>query len=184
MAVPQGSSPELGPEGLDRPTQLMQPVGVLIVGTGHAGAQAATALRQHGFEGSILMVGRDREPPYERPPLSKECLAGEKPFEHLYIRPPTFWAEKDIELLLDQTVTQVDPVSKRVMLLSGNSPASLSAPSLPTLPERSPIFVPGSRAAWHTPPAGPDTYRHRECRLDTDRRRPGSGVPCRSGPVG
>ena len=43
----------------------------IIVGAGHGGAQAAIALRQQGFEGSILMIGRDPEPPYERPPLSK-----------------------------------------------------------------------------------------------------------------
>ncbi|MGB3796024.1 MAG: FAD-dependent oxidoreductase, partial [Alteraurantiacibacter sp.] len=45
---------------------------VVIVGTGHGGAQAAIALRQNGFEGSIQMIGRDPMPPYERPPLSKE----------------------------------------------------------------------------------------------------------------
>ena len=56
---------------------------VVIVGAGHGGAQAAIALRQQGFEGSILMVGRDREPPYERPPLSKEYLAREKEIERI-----------------------------------------------------------------------------------------------------
>ena len=56
---------------------------VIIVGTGHGGAQAAIALRQAGFEGSILMLGRDSEPPYERPPLSKEYFAGDKAFERM-----------------------------------------------------------------------------------------------------
>ncbi|MEO2040070.1 MAG: FAD-dependent oxidoreductase [Martelella sp.] len=50
---------------------------VIIVGSGHGGAQAAIALRQNGFEGSVLMVSRDSELPYERPPLSKEYLSGE-----------------------------------------------------------------------------------------------------------
>ena len=50
---------------------------IVIVGTGHGGAQAAIALRQNGFAGSILMVGRDAFPPYERPPLSKGYLARE-----------------------------------------------------------------------------------------------------------
>ena len=87
----------------------MRSADVVIVGTGHAGAQSAIALRQHGFEGSILMIGRDREPPYERPPLSKEYLAREKPFERLYIRPPSFWSDKGIELHLGQAVDQVGP---------------------------------------------------------------------------
>ena len=59
----------------------MEHYDVVIVGSGHGGAQAAIALRQNGHEGSILMVSRDRNPPYERPPLSKEYLADEKPFE-------------------------------------------------------------------------------------------------------
>ena len=49
---------------------------LVIVGTGHGGAQAAIALRQNGFDGSILMIGRDAEPPYERPPLSRNIFPG------------------------------------------------------------------------------------------------------------
>ena len=71
---------------------------VLIVGSGHGGAQAAIALRQHGFAGSVAIVGREAELPYERPPLSKEYLAREKPFERLLIRPAQFWADKGEEL--------------------------------------------------------------------------------------
>ncbi|WP_271439794.1 NAD(P)/FAD-dependent oxidoreductase [Pontixanthobacter luteolus] len=89
---------------------------VLIVGTGHAGAQAAIALRQNGHDGTIIMVGREKEPPYERPPLSKEYLAGEKPFERLYIRPPQFWADKDIDLRLGNGVIEIDALGKTVTL--------------------------------------------------------------------
>ena len=94
---------------------------VIIVGTGHGGAQAGIALRQNGFEGSILMIGRDREPPYERPPLSKEYLAGEKPFERVLIRPEKFWADKDIELLLGRSVTKVMPEMLEIQLSSGDT---------------------------------------------------------------
>jgi 3-phenylpropionate/trans-cinnamate dioxygenase ferredoxin reductase subunit len=55
----------------------MERYDALIVGTGHGGAQAAIALRQQGFNGSICMVSKDHVPPYERPPLSKEYLARE-----------------------------------------------------------------------------------------------------------
>ena len=61
---------------------------VLIVGGGHAGAQAAIALRQAGHAGTLAIVNAEPELPYERPPLSKDYLAGDKPFERLLIRPP------------------------------------------------------------------------------------------------
>lgn len=92
---------------------------VVIVGTGHGGAQAAIALRQNGFEGSILMIGRDRMPPYERPPLSKEYLAGDKPFERLLIRPEKFWQDKDVALMLGTSVTRIDPSAKELTLSKG-----------------------------------------------------------------
>jgi 3-phenylpropionate/trans-cinnamate dioxygenase ferredoxin reductase subunit len=94
---------------------------VAIVGTGHGGAQAAIALRQHGFAGSILLVGRDSVPPYERPPLSKEYLAGEKPFERLLIRPPAFWAERAIELMLEANVRSLDPATKTLAVSGGET---------------------------------------------------------------
>jgi len=73
---------------------------VLIVGGGHAGAQAAIALRQAGFVGSITIVGEERDLPYERPPLSKDYFSGEKTFERIRIRPPEFWAERNITMAL------------------------------------------------------------------------------------
>ena len=94
---------------------------VVIVGTGHGGAQAAIALRQHAFEGSILMIGRDDAPPYERPPLSKEYLAGDKGFERIMIRPEKFWADKDIALRLGAAVTGIDPASHTLTLSDGAS---------------------------------------------------------------
>ncbi|RIV87992.1 NAD(P)/FAD-dependent oxidoreductase [Aurantiacibacter zhengii] len=84
---------------------------VLIVGTGHAGAQVAVSLRQHGFEGKVTMLSRDRELPYERPPLSKEYLARDKPFERIMIRPARFWEDKGIDLRLEADVVGIDPVA-------------------------------------------------------------------------
>ena len=94
---------------------------VLIVGGGHAGAQAAIALRQNKFEGSIAIVSDEPELPYERPPLSKEYLAGEKTFDRLLIRPETFWAERDVTLLLGRRVTAVDAESHEVATEDGAS---------------------------------------------------------------
>ena len=99
----------------------MESADIVIVGAGHGGAQAALALRQNGFAGSIAMIGREAEPPYERPPLSKEYLAREKPFERLYIRPPALWAEKHIRMELSREVRAVDPVAKRLTLSGGET---------------------------------------------------------------
>jgi len=99
----------------------MQYPDVIIVGGGHGGAQAALALRQHGFEGSILVIGREPELPYERPPLSKEYLAREKPFERLHLRPAQVWADKKIEMLLGKTVTALDPAARTVALDDGST---------------------------------------------------------------
>lgn len=87
---------------------------VLIVGAGHGGAQAAIQLRQTGFGGPIAMIGDEPDLPYERPPLSKEYLAGDKPFDRMLVRPEAFWRERDIALLAASRVTRVDPAAKTV----------------------------------------------------------------------
>lgn len=92
---------------------------ILVVGAGHAGAQVVTALRQRGFAGSIALIGEEAELPYERPPLSKEYLAGDKPFERLLIKPATFWAERGIALLTGVRVTKVDVYESAVETESG-----------------------------------------------------------------
>ncbi|MGN3974549.1 NAD(P)/FAD-dependent oxidoreductase [Tsuneonella sp. SYSU-LHT278] len=97
----------------------MDSADVVIVGSGHGGAQAAIALRQQGFDGSILIIGRDPEPPYERPPLSKEYLAREKPFERILIRPPSFWEERGVRIMAGTAVIGVDPEAHVVKLGGG-----------------------------------------------------------------
>jgi len=87
---------------------------VLIVGAGYGGAQAASALRQNHFPGSIAIIGEEPDYPYERPPLSKDYLSGEKAFEHILIRRPAFWPENNIDMILGQSVVHVDPEARRV----------------------------------------------------------------------
>lgn len=99
----------------------MKKADVVIVGAGHGGAQCAIALRQNGFTGTIKVIGREPEYPYERPPLSKEYFAREKTFDRLYIRPPTFWAEKEVDFLLSTEVTAVDPAVHQLTLSNGET---------------------------------------------------------------
>jgi 3-phenylpropionate/trans-cinnamate dioxygenase ferredoxin reductase component len=81
---------------------------ILIIGAGQAGAQAAISLRQEGFTGSIRMVGEEPDLPYERPPLSKDYLAGEKTADRLLLRPPAFWAERKVEILTGVRIGHVN----------------------------------------------------------------------------
>ncbi len=94
---------------------------VLIVGAGHGGAQAAIALRQRKFEGTIAMIGEEPEIPYERPPLSKDYFAGEKTFERILIRPAAFWTEREVEMLTGRRVIAVDPQAHTVTTEGGET---------------------------------------------------------------
>jgi 3-phenylpropionate/trans-cinnamate dioxygenase ferredoxin reductase subunit len=87
---------------------------VVIVGAGHGGAQVAIMLRTQKFEGSIAIIGDERELPYERPPLSKEYFAGEKEFERIQLRPAKYWDERDVTMLLGKRVVSVDPAGHSV----------------------------------------------------------------------
>lgn len=94
---------------------------VVIVGAGHGGGQTAIALRQAKFAGTIALVGDEPELPYERPPLSKDYLAGDKSFERIMIRPAAFWSEREITMLTGRRVVMVDPTDKTVAFADGGS---------------------------------------------------------------
>jgi 3-phenylpropionate/trans-cinnamate dioxygenase ferredoxin reductase component len=93
---------------------------VLIVGAGHGGAQAAIALRSAGYAGSIGITGDEPEFPYERPPLSKEYLSGDKTFERILIRPESYWVEKQVTFALGQRVTAIAPEPHEVTMADGS----------------------------------------------------------------
>ncbi|WP_263588013.1 NAD(P)/FAD-dependent oxidoreductase [Sphingopyxis sp. GC21] len=93
---------------------------ILVVGGGHGGAQVAINLRQGGFTGSIAIVSDETEFPYERPPLSKEYFAGEKSVERIRLRPPAFWDDKRISLILGERVIEIDPAARQVTTRTGS----------------------------------------------------------------
>lgn len=97
----------------------MQHFDTLIVGGGHGGAGAAIALRQGGYKGSIAVIGAEPDLPYERPPLSKDYLSGEKTFERLLIRPPAFWTEREVRFFLGRVATLVDPWARQLKTADG-----------------------------------------------------------------
>src|ERR1700742_3326988 len=80
----------------------------LLIGGGLASANTARWLREEGADGEILLVGREPDPPYNRPNCSKGYLRGEEQREEAYFRPNEFWSEQNIELLTRTSVTAVD----------------------------------------------------------------------------
>ena len=92
---------------------------VLIVGGGHAGAQAAMNLRQQKFPGTVAIVGEEPELPYDRPPLSKEYFAGDKPWEKLLFHTAEGWALRHVTMLLGQRVVSFDPAARTVVTSDG-----------------------------------------------------------------
>jgi 3-phenylpropionate/trans-cinnamate dioxygenase ferredoxin reductase component len=97
------------------------PSTVLVVGAGLAGSRCAETLRAEGFEGRVLLIGEESAPPYERPALSKELLAGAREVEEIALRPPGFWAEQGIALLLGRRVVHVDVRARTALLGNGCS---------------------------------------------------------------
>ena len=91
---------------------------IAIVGASLAGSSAAATLREEGFDGRVVLIGAEPQPPYDRPPLSKNYLRGGMPFEKTLLRPPDFYREREIEMRLGTTVTRVDP-EKRTLELRG-----------------------------------------------------------------
>ncbi len=94
---------------------------ILIAGAGHGGAQCAIALRTAGFGGSIGMIADEGVPPYERPPLSKEYLAQDKPFERILLRPESYWADKGVSFISGARATDVAPAGRCVTLGDGRT---------------------------------------------------------------
>jgi 3-phenylpropionate/trans-cinnamate dioxygenase ferredoxin reductase subunit len=88
----------------------------VIVGASLAGAKAAEAVRDQGFDGRVVLIGDEPERPYERPPLTKDYLRGDSPREKAFVHPAFFYGARDIELFTNTTVTGVDPGRSRITL--------------------------------------------------------------------
>lgn len=93
----------------------------VIVGGGLAAAKAAETLRAEGFTGRVILIGDERDHPYERPPLSKGYLAGKEERDTVFVHEPAWYAQADVELHLGQTVTSVDREARCVHLGDGTS---------------------------------------------------------------
>jgi len=92
---------------------------VVIVGGGHAGGNLIASLRQAGFSGSITLVSDEDALPYHRPPLSKSWLKETTAINRLHLKPPNFYDEKLVDVVLGTKVDKIDTIAKKVFLESG-----------------------------------------------------------------
>jgi 3-phenylpropionate/trans-cinnamate dioxygenase ferredoxin reductase subunit len=117
------------------------PSNVVIAGAGLAGAKAAQALREEGYDGRIVLLGGEAERPYERPPLSKEYLRGESTAGDVYVHDEGFYDEHSIELRTTTAVASIDVGAativtgggerlpyERLLLATGARPRRLTLP--------------------------------------------------------
>ena len=118
----------------------------MIVGGGHAGGQAAARLRQAGYAGELVIVGEEPHVPYQRPPLSKQYLAGEQGLDRVELRAERFYLDKGIELRRGVRVAGLHPQAHTVTLEDG---AALRYDKLllATGARAKPLDVPGAHLA-------------------------------------
>ena len=83
-------------------------MGIVIVGGGHAAGQAAASIRQEGYDAELILIGAEPHIPYQRPPLSKQYLAGEQPLDKVLLRPEKFYVDRTIDLRTGITVENID----------------------------------------------------------------------------
>ena len=116
---------------------------VVIVGAGLAGANTAFALREHGFDGRVTVVGDEPEWPYERPPLSKTYLRAEEPLDKAYVRPAVEYERQRIDLRRGVRATAIDVARRRLTTDGGTLEFDALVLATGAAPRR--LEVPGAR---------------------------------------
>jgi len=122
---------------------------IVVIGAGQAGASLVAKLRNSGFDGQVTLIGEEKAPPYQRPPLSKAYLLGEMELERLFLRPQSFYDENDITLRLNTRVDAIDAAAKTVSI--GDEVLSYDMLALTTgsTPRRLPAAIGGALEGVH-----------------------------------
>ncbi len=122
---------------------------IVIIGGGLGGAKAAEALREKGFDGKVLLLADEEHLPYERPPLSKDFLAGKKSLGDFTVHDSEWYREKKIDLRTDTEAVAIDP-SAHTVTLSDDT----------TVPYHKLLLATGSRSRWLSIPGAESTGVH------------------------
>jgi len=123
---------------------------IVVVGAGQAGQALVTKLRNLKFEGQITLIGDEKKPPYQRPPLSKKYLLGEMEVERLYLRPLTFYKENNIALRLGQPVSSIDTKAKTISVGGDGISYDQLALTTGSVPRRLPAAIGGELGGVYT----------------------------------
>ena len=146
--------------------------GIVIAGGGLAAQRCTETLRAQGYDGAIRIVCGEPHPPYDRPPLSKELLTGDLPERGLALRPPSWYEERRVDLLLGTRAMRLDPV-RRELELSRGRPLRFDA--LLDSDRKPGAHAPGARGLRQRRGAA---HARRRARAAS---RPGAGKPARRG---
>lgn len=122
---------------------------VVVIGGGQAGAALVARLRNDGFDGPITLIADEPVPPYQRPPLSKKYLLGEFSRERLFLKPESFYAEHDIELVLATPASAIDRAAREVVAGARRLPYDHLALTTGALPRRLPADIGGDLEGVH-----------------------------------
>ena len=112
---------EIGRVDESRDREALSLTSVVIVGAGHAGVQAAASLREQGFDGEVVLLSAEKDPPYQRPPLSKAFLKGEMDIHGLPLRADAHFREQRIDLRLGVGAKRIDRAAQQVELSDGGA---------------------------------------------------------------
>src|SRR5690242_18705826 len=112
---------KVAPAGPKRLSTTTHPSSIAIIGGGAAGLAAADMLRREGYSGPLTIISADSAPPCDRPNLSKDFLAGSAPDEWIPLRPPEWYAERKIDLVLNSRATSLDTKQKKVRTEDGQT---------------------------------------------------------------
>jgi apoptosis-inducing factor 3 len=104
-----------------RVSTTVQPSSIIIIGGGAAGLAAADMLRREEYSGPLTMISADNAPPCDRPNLSKDFLAGTAPEEWIPLRPPEWYSERNIDLVLNSRATSLDTKQKKITTEDGKT---------------------------------------------------------------
>ena len=95
--------------------------GVVIVGGGQAGLEAAAMLRTQGYDGTVTLICEEPHAPYQRPPLSKDFLTGKQEIDRVFLRTLEYYEKQRIDLILDERATEINAGAKLVHLAGGGT---------------------------------------------------------------
>ena len=95
--------------------------GIVIVGAGHGGVQLAASLREEGYQDKIILLGDEKDLPYQRPPLSKAFMKHDTPEDGVILRGPDFYNQQKIELVLGERAIEIDRAARKLKLASGST---------------------------------------------------------------